>query len=160
ARIDHENVCKVYEVGEIEGRSYISMQFIDGKPLSELASSLTLEQKVKVMKDVCEAAHAAHRLSLIHRDIKPANILVEFREGIFHPYIVDFGLVREQMAPGLTTTGAVMGTPAYMSPEQVSGRIHGMDRRSDVFSLGVTLYEVLSGKLPYPGNDTAHSLIE
>ena len=96
ARIDHEFVCKVYEVGEVEGLPYIAMQYIDGKSLKDAAHQLTLEQKVTIVKQVALALHAAHRLGIIHRDIKPSNIMLEQKDdGTYHPYVMDFGLARE-----------------------------------------------------------------
>jgi len=152
AQVDHEHVCKVYEVGLYEGRPYIAMQYVAGKTLGDAAREMVLEQKVKVMKQVAEAVHAAHRLGLIHRDLKPSNILVErTEEGEWRPYVTDFGLAKEQAAPQLTIPGNIMGTPAYMAPEQVRGDMGQLDRRTDVFSLGVTLYELLVGSLPFEG---------
>jgi eukaryotic-like serine/threonine-protein kinase len=150
ARIQHDHVCRVYEAGQANGEPYIAMQFIDGEPLSRLGSRLTLEQRVKVMREVSAAVHEAHRLGMIHRDIKPGNVLVEEREdGSLKPYIMDFGLVREVEDQGQTQTGAVLGTPAYMPPEQAKGDVRSMDRRSDVYSLGATLYDVIAGQPPF-----------
>ncbi|MRG94056.1 serine/threonine-protein kinase [Polyangium spumosum] len=150
ARIQHEHVCRVYEAGQADGEPYIAMQFIDGEPLSKVAARLTLEQSVKLMQEVSAAVHEAHRLGLIHRDIKPGNILVEAREdGALKPYVMDFGLAREVSDRGQTQTGAVIGTPAYMPPEQAKGDVRAMDRRSDVYSLGATLYDVLAGRPPF-----------
>src|SRR5512135_2951358 len=96
ARIDHEHICRVYEVGEAEGHPYIAMQFIDGGPIHLAARTLTLEQKVRLLQQAAEAMHAAHRLGLIHRDLKPANILVERAgDGSWRPCVMDFGLVRQ-----------------------------------------------------------------
>ncbi|MGK4007769.1 protein kinase [Sorangium sp. So ce1036] len=149
ARVEHPNVCKVYEVGEAQGQPFIAMQYIDGQPLHRVARRMTLEQRVKVLADVAEGLHAAHRLGLIHRDIKPANILVErTAEGAFRPYLVDFGLARETAADGRTSTSGE-GTPAYMAPEQVSGGLRPLDRRTDVYCLGATLYEALTGQPPF-----------
>ena len=150
ARIQHEHVCRVYEAGQADGEPYIAMQFIDGEPLSKVAPKLTLEQSVKLMQEVSVAVHEAHRLGMIHRDIKPGNILVEAREdGSLKPYVMDFGLAREVEDRGQTQTGAVLGTPAYMPPEQAKGDVRAMDRRSDVYSLGATFYDVIAGRPPF-----------
>jgi eukaryotic-like serine/threonine-protein kinase len=160
ARVDHAHVCKVYEAGHVAGRPYIAMQFIDGETLTECGDSLTLEQKVGTMREVAEAVHAAHRTGLIHRDLKPGNVLLERQEdGSWQPYVLDFGLAWDQEAAvGLTRTGAVTGTPAYLSPEQARGQ--PLDRRSDVYSLGVVLYELLSGRVPLRAGSLAESLIK
>jgi serine/threonine-protein kinase len=158
AQVDHDRVCKVYEVGEIEGHPYIAMQLIDGIPLRDAARDMTLEQKLLVMKEVAEGLHEAHRNGLIHRDIKPSNIMIELSEdGRWKPYIMDFGLAREQASPGMTVTGAVIGTPYYMPPEQALGWIRDLDRRSDVYQLGATLYTVISGRRPFEGE--SHSVV-
>src|SRR5205823_9558174 len=115
ARVDHPNVCKVYEVGRIGEEPYIAMQYIEGKTLRDAAQEMGLDQKLRLMREVAEAIHAAHGLGLVHRDIKPANILVE--KGL-RPFITDFGLARDLEAPGDTVQGALLGTPQYMAPEQ------------------------------------------
>lgn len=150
ARVVHDNVCRVYEAGQADGEPYVAMQLIEGEPLSRLARALTLEQGVKLLREVAGAVHEAHRLGLIHRDLKPQNILVETAEdGSLKPYVVDFGLAREVAEQGQTVTGAILGTPAYMPPEQALGDVHALDRRGDVWSLGATLYELCAGRTPF-----------
>ncbi|QRK10426.1 protein kinase [Archangium violaceum] len=151
ARVRHERVCEVYEVGEVQGRGFIAMRYVDGQPLGQLADSLTLEQKVLVLRQAAEGVHAAHRAGLIHRDIKPANILVERTEdGGLAPFVMDFGLARDWRDEG-TATGAVLGTPHYMAPEQARGEVSRLDRRVDVYALGASLYALLTGQPPFTG---------
>ena len=160
ARVDHPSVCKVYEVGEEDGRPFIAMQYVDGSLLGEAARAMTLEQKVLVIKQVAEATAAAHAVGLIHRDLKPANIIVsETEDGRLHPYVLDFGIAREQEVSGLTITGQILGTPGYLSPEQARGDFGALDRRTDVFSLGVILYELFGGKTPFAGDSDAELLV-
>jgi serine/threonine-protein kinase len=158
ARVEHANVCKVYGVGELEGQPFIALQFIDGPTLKDAAAQMTREQRVRVMRDVADALHAAHRQGLVHRDVKPANILVERTDGGWKPYVTDFGIAREIDAPGLTKTGVAQGTPLYMAPEQARGESHRIDRRTDVYGMGVMLYELLSGRRPFEG-DTSLGVI-
>ena len=160
ARVEHPNVCRVYEVGERDGRPYIAMQYVDGAPLDRVASGLPPEAKVALVKTVAEAVHAAHAVGLVHRDLKPGNILVEEADdGALHPYVVDFGIARERAVSDLTVTGEVVGTPGYLSPEQARGANDTVDRRSDVYSLGVVLYELLSGELPHTGESNTELLV-
>jgi len=159
ARITHPNVCQVHEVGEAEGRPYIAMQYIDGRSLGELCEELSLAAKVQLVRDVARAVHAAHRTGLIHRDLKPGNILLARDEGgEIHPYVVDFGLAMAQDEVSLSRTGMISGTPAYISPEQAQGQ--GLDRRTDVYSLGVVLYELLAGQPPFTGGNLARILVQ
>ena len=158
ARVDHPNVCWVYEVGEVEGRSYITMQFIDGVSLAEIPDLLPVDAKVRLVRDVARAVHAVHRTGLIHRDLKPGNVLVGKGEGEdFAPHVLDFGLARDAEDTGLTRPGTVTGTPAYLSPEQALGQT--LDRRTDVYSLGVVLYELLGGRPPFQGENPPQTLI-
>ena len=151
ARVDHPNVCQVYEAGEIGGEPFIAMQYLEGRPLGKVYPQMTLREKIEVTRKVAEAIHSAHLQGLIHRDIKPGNVIVEQSEsGKWRPYVLDFGLAREVSAPGDTTTGEVKGTPHYMPPEQVTGNVHQLDERADVYSLGATFYEGLVGCTLYP----------
>jgi serine/threonine-protein kinase len=153
ARIEHPHVCKVYEVGENAGRSYIAMQFVDGPTLAQAAAEMTVEERVRIVRDVAEAVHAAHRLGIVHRDLKPGNVMVERdADGARHAWVVDFGLARElERDETATATAGVVGTPAFMPPEQARGDGAAIDRRADVYGLGATLFAVLAGRAPYVG---------
>lgn len=152
ARVDHPHICKVFEVGETEGRPFIAMQLVAGEPLSKVWEKLSVEQKALLVKEVAEGLHAAHKVGLVHRDLKPGNVMVERAEdGRLHPYVVDFGLVRELGAESLTVDGTAIGTPSFMAPEQAAGETDRIDRRTDVYALGATLYAVLGGKPPFSG---------
>ncbi|MDI1477165.1 serine/threonine-protein kinase [Polyangium sp. y55x31] len=154
AKLEHENVCKIYEVGSEGEHHYLVMQLIQGVPLDKARANLTLEQKVRIVRKIAAALHEVHRHGFVHRDIKPSNIMVELTEdGIYKPYLMDFGLAREVGAQGQTITGVLAGTPAFMAPEQARGEIRKLDRRTDVYSLGATLYDLLSGKPPFEAPD-------
>ena len=154
ARVDHEAVCKVYDVGVDQGRPFIAMQYIEGRSLEELAPELSLAEMLEIVSAVADAVEAAHETGLIHRDLKPQNILLERRPtGGYKPYVLDFGLAREHEAPGLTETGMILGTPAYMAPEQALGRLDHLDRRTNVHALGAVLYRLVTGRPPFQGSD-------
>ncbi|TXH28442.1 MAG: serine/threonine protein kinase, partial [Elusimicrobia bacterium] len=155
ASLEHPHICKVYEIGELptaDGEAshpYICMQLISGRPLHRAQAEMSLFEKVRVIQQVAEALHTAHKQGLIHRDIKPSNIMVERTpEGGFHPYVMDFGLARETSGDQ-SRSGIIEGTPRYMAPEQARGDTKHLDRRTDVYALGVTLYELLVGRAPY-----------
>jgi predicted Ser/Thr protein kinase len=159
ARVSHPNVCQIHEVGEAEGRPYIAMQYIDGRSLGELCDELSLDDKVRLVREIARAIHAAHRTGLVHRDLKPGNILLARDEGgEIHPYVVDFGLAMSQDEVSLSRTGMVSGTPGYISPEAAQGQ--ALDRRTDVYSLGVVLYELLAGTPPFTGANLARILVQ
>jgi serine/threonine-protein kinase len=153
ARIDHDNVCQVYEVGDVDGHAYIAMQYISGGSLKEISDLVSVRDKVEIMVDVADALHAAHQAGLIHRDVKPANILVERSDDDgWRPFVVDFGIARDVDSRGdVTQSGMVLGTPAFAAPEQVRGETRTLDRRTDVYSLGATLYWFLTDRPPYDG---------
>jgi serine/threonine-protein kinase len=158
ARAAHPNICKVFEVGEAPGHAFIAMQLIEGRSLKDMRPELTREQAVKLIQTVSEAIHPAHRLGLVHRDIKPSNVMIEQAEdGALHPYVMDFGIARDAAA-GQTQTWGVEGTPLYMAPEQAKGKVAALDRRSDVYSLGATLYELLCGRPPFVGDSNIEVL--
>jgi len=152
ARLDHPNICRVYDVGKQDGKPFIAMEYIDGITLQSVRDTLTIEDKVRIMRDVAGAMASAHEQGLIHRDLNPRNIMVERQErGGWRAVIMDFGLAREVAAPGVTVTGAILGTPHYMSPEQALGDSQDLDARTDVFSLGATLFFLLTGFPPFDG---------
>jgi serine/threonine-protein kinase len=153
ARVDHEHVCKVFEVGEVEGKVFITMQRIAGTSLDVVGAELSQEEKVLVLRDAARGVHAAHRVGIIHRDLKPSNIMVERAEdGSLRTFVMDFGLARE-WNQDVTETGSVLGTPVYMSPEQARGEVSRLDRRTDVYSLGAALYHQSTGHPPVSGSN-------
>jgi serine/threonine-protein kinase len=160
-QIEHDHVCRVYDVGEVEGRPYIAMQFIEGRSLGELAPRLSLERKVQIVEQVAAAAQAAHSHGVIHRDLKPGNIMVDVGEdGAVHAYVLDFGIARDTGGPSMTISGQVVGTPAYMAPEQVQGDPGRIDRRADVYAIGATLYDLVAGRAPFTGSTRMETLIQ
>jgi serine/threonine-protein kinase len=162
ARLDNPFICKVYEVGEVQRQAYIAMQFVDGKSLENAATSMSLNEKVLIVQKVAEAIHAAHRIGIIHRDVKPANIMIErTADGSLNPILTDFGIAREAgEGQGLTETGMVMGTPAFMAPEQARGNTSAIDHRSDVYSLGATLYNLIASLPPFYANSVVDILLK
>jgi len=166
SRLEAPHICKVYEVGLVENKPYIAMQLVDGLPLDVACRGLSLLQKVQVLVDVAEAMHTAHEQGIVHRDIKPSNIMVTrslATDGSVSiaPVVMDFGLARESNAGGgLTESGDVLGTPAYMSPEQARGEARRLDRRTDVYSLGATLYDVLVGKPPFEDETVVNIILK
>jgi serine/threonine-protein kinase len=158
ARVDHEHVCRVFEVGEVEGKVFIAMQHIAGKSLDQAALELSLEQKVMAIRDAAKGVHEAHRVGIIHRDLKPSNIMVEQGEdGALRTFVMDFGLAKE-WNQDITETGSVLGTPSFMSPEQARGEVSKLDRRSDIYSLGASLYQVITGRPPVTGSNALEIL--
>ncbi|MFO0586001.1 MAG: protein kinase [Polyangiaceae bacterium] len=159
ARLRHPNVCEVFEAGVADQVPFIVMRYIEGAPLQKAAAEMSLEEKVAAVRDVALALHEAHRNGLIHRDVKPSNILMErLEDGQFRPLITDFGIARDLSDAKVTMADAVQGTPAFMAPEQAAGQTRSLDRRTDVYGLGATLYDVLAGRPPITA-DTVLSLL-
>ncbi len=146
ARVEHEHVRKVYGVGDLDGQPFIAMQYVEGETFHELGGVMSLEERVRIVLQVAEGLHAAHRIGLIHRDVKPSNILIERVEGGYKPYVTDFGAAHDVSHQA---DGFVVGTPQYMAPEQARGESR-LDRRTDVYGLGATLYDACTGQPPFP----------
>ncbi len=148
ARVRHEYVLGVHETGDLGGQPYIAMHYVDGPTLLAARDETSLDQKVRLMAQVAEGLHAAHREGLVHRDVKPSNILVEKTpDGKLKPWVADFGIAMV-IDGGSIWSATHAGTPYYIAPERLS-EDRDVDVRSDVYSLGVTLYQFLSGELPF-----------
>jgi serine/threonine protein kinase/Flp pilus assembly protein TadD len=148
SKITHRNVLRVYDLGESDGIKFLTMQLISGDDLAAVikAGRLPNDRLIRIFRQICEGLEAAHEQGVIHRDLKPGNVLLGPEDRV---YVTDFGLAKGHEQSAMTQTGAVIGTPYYMSPEQVQGK--ELDRRSDIFSLGVILYQMATGTLPYSG---------
>jgi len=148
AKLSHPNIVTIHEVSEFQGRPFFAMEFVEGHSLRELIRSneLPLERVIDLISQICDGLYKAHSAGVVHRDIKPANILID-SDG--RPKIADFGLATIKGSEHLTKAGSTLGTAAYMSPEQARGQ--EIDSRTDLWSLGVMMYEILAGELPFRG---------
>ncbi len=156
--VTHKNVVRIYDMGEAEGTKFITMEYVEGEDLRGLLSrsgKLAPGDAVEIIVQICRALEAAHIEGVIHRDLKPQNVM---RDPQGRVVVMDFGLARSLEAPGMTQTGALVGTLEYMSPEQAMGA--DLDQRSDLFALGLIFYELLTGKVPYKADTAIASLMK
>jgi tetratricopeptide (TPR) repeat protein/predicted Ser/Thr protein kinase len=156
-KVTSPNVLRVYDLAEHDGLRFLTMEYVDGEDLAALMrreARLPIERAVSIFRQVCQGLEAAHAEGVVHRDLKPQNVLVD-TEGRVR--VADFGLARSIAESGLTASGAIMGSPAYMSPEQVKG--DPTDERSDIYSLGIMLYQLVAGETPFQA-PTPHAVME
>jgi serine/threonine protein kinase/tetratricopeptide (TPR) repeat protein len=154
-KISHRNVCRMHDLGKSEGNYFITMEYVDGEDLKgmiRMMGHLSAGKAIAITKQVCEGLSEAHRIGVVHRDLKPSNIMID-KDG--NTKIMDFGIARSLSGKGITGVGVMIGTPEYMSPEQVESK--EVDQRSDIYSLGVILYEIVTGQVPFDG-DTPYSI--
>jgi len=157
-QVTHKNVIRIFDLGEAEGAKFISMEYIDGRDLKSIRAErgkFPPEEAAEIIEQVCRALDAAHAEGVIHRDLKPQNIMADNHGRVV---VMDFGIAHSRELPGLTQTGVLVGTPEYMSPEQAKG--DEIDSRSDLFSLGVIFYEMLTGKSPYEATNSVATLLK
>ncbi|HET6266768.1 MAG TPA: serine/threonine-protein kinase [Acidobacteriota bacterium] len=149
-RVTHPNVIRIHDISEIGGLHFVSMEYFEGVSLKDYlrkSGPLSMMQGYNIASQICDGLEAAHRQGVIHRDLKSQNIIVGPANLA---KIIDFGLARSGQMEGLTATGLIMGTPEYMAPEQVAGK--HVDERADIYSLGIILYEIFTGRVPFSGN--------
>jgi tetratricopeptide (TPR) repeat protein/predicted Ser/Thr protein kinase len=157
-KVTHRNVIRIFDLSEADGVKFITMDFVDGQDLKGLVKSkgkLPAEEVVQIIKQVCLALEAAHAEGVVHRDLKPQNIMVDQQSRV---YVMDFGIARSVEPGGMTQTGMLVGTPEYMSPEQVRGEHVGP--QSDIFALGLILYELLTDKMPFEASTAQASMFK
>src|SRR5438094_6654801 len=157
-QVTHKNVIRIFDLGEADGIKFISMDFIEGQDLRGLLRQkgrLSPEEATSIVMQVCQALEAAHAEGVVHRDLKPQNIMLD---SSGRATVMDFGIARSMELTGMTQTGALLGTPDYMSPEQAKGQ--EADARSDVFTLGIIFYELLTGKTPYRADTVLGTLLK
>ncbi|BBM85312.1 serine/threonine-protein kinase [Candidatus Uabimicrobium amorphum] len=154
AKLRHPNIASAYDVGEFNRMNYYTMDYVQGKNLEEIVEKnkrLSLTRSIEIVKKMANALYYAHQNNIIHRDVKPENIMIDDKTG--EPYLMDFGLARQVGGSEISQTGHISGTPAYMSPEQTVGRNKQLDYRTDIYSLGVTFYKLLTGQVPFRGSN-------
>ncbi len=156
--VTHKHVLRVYDLGEADGIRFLTMQYVEGQNLSALLREqgrLPEERVIRIFRQICEALRAAHEQGVLHRDLKPDNVMIDVEDRI---YLTDFGLAKSIQQSALTQAGQIMGTPDYMSPEQVKGE--PVDERSDLYTLGTILYQLLAGQVPFQGTTVFEVMIQ
>lgn len=157
-QVTHKNVIRIFDLGMADGRKFITMDYIEGRDLKSLLverGKLPAAEAVPIVQQICRGLEAAHIEGVVHRDLKPQNIMLDANGRV---WVMDFGLARSMDLVGMTRTGALMGTPDYMSPEQA--RASKVDARSDIFSLGIIFYEMLTGQLPFKADTMMATLLK
>lgn len=159
AKLAHPNIVQIFEVGEHDGRPFLSLEFVEGGGLDKklAGAPLPAREAARLVATVARALHHAHLQGVVHRDLKPANILLT-ADGI--PKITDFGLARLGAGSGQTQSGDILGTPSYMAPEQAAGRNSAIGPATDVYALGATLYELLTGRPPFRADNALNTLLQ
>ena len=155
-QITHKNVVRIFDIGETEGMKFITMEYIDGGDLKSLIierHKLPPQEAVDIVRQICLALDAAHTEGVVHRDLKPQNIMMDHTGRVV---VMDFGIAHSKDMPGMTMTGALMGTPEYMSPEQAEGK--KTDLRADIFAVGIIFYEMLTGKIPFKADTVVETM--
>ena len=149
-KVSQKNVGRMFDMGEETGTHYITMEYVPGEDLKSSIKrfgQLSVSKSLDIAKQICEGLSEAHKSGIVHRDLKPSNIIIDKQGNV---RIMDFGIARSIKDKGLTGEGVIIGTPEYMSPEQVEGK--EVDPRSDIYSLGVVLYEMMTGRPPFEGD--------
>src|SRR6202166_3423461 len=156
--VTHRNVIRIFDLGQAKGFKFITMEFVEGRDLRVVIrekGKLSLEETVRIVSQVCRALESAHAAGVVDRDLKPQNIMLDEKDRV---YVMDFGIAHSLETPGMTQTGALMGTPEYMSPEQAKGQ--KVDARSDLFALGIIFYELLTGVSPFKADTALATLLK
>src|SRR5438093_10487844 len=155
-QVTHKNVVRLHDIGEHEGMRFLTMDYVEGRSLSEILERegpMALDRAAGIVRQVAEGLQAAHDKGIVHRDLKPGNILID---AAGNALITDFGVARSLDRDALTRAGAIVGTPDYLSPEQVAGE--PVDGRADIYALGIVFFEALSGELPFSGGSQSELL--
>jgi serine/threonine protein kinase/tetratricopeptide (TPR) repeat protein len=156
--VTHRNVIRIFDLGQAKGFKFITMEFVEGRDLRAVIrekGKLSPDETVRIISQVCRALESAHAAGVVHRDLKPQNIMLDAKDRV---YVMDFGIAHSLETPGMTQTGALLGTPEYMSPEQAKGL--KVDPRSDLFALGIIFYEMLTGISPYKADTALATLLK